>query len=105
MSKNDNSPVNQSFLLDTQSQLLMSTEKYEQALEILTQLSQSATADGSVFLHLAECHRKMGKTAESQQAFAIAQQLGISTSLLPPMDKRMVDSLTETYSKTPGSKN
>ena len=77
----------------------MAAGKTEQALEILTPLSQSATADASVFLHLAECFHKMNRNEESQQAFATAQQLGISTSVLPPMDKRIYDDLTVTYTK------
>jgi Flp pilus assembly protein TadD len=91
--KSDSSPVEQSVLQDTQAQLLLAAGKTEAALEILTSLSQSVTADASVFLHLAECYHKQGRTDESQKAFAISEQLGIASSLLPPMDKRIYDNL------------
>ncbi len=99
MASNKSPAGSNSFLLDTQSQLLLAAGKTEQALEILTPLSKSATADASVFLHLAECFQKMNRIEESQQAFATAQELGISSSVLPPMDKRIYDNLTVTHTK------
>ncbi|MCX7396087.1 MAG: exosortase [Planctomycetales bacterium] len=102
MASNKSPAGSNSFMLDTQSQMLLAAGKTEQALEILTPLSQSVTADASVFLHLAECFHKMGRLEESQQAFSTARQLGISTSLLPPMDKRIYDTLSATHTEQAG---
>jgi len=97
---NNKSPAgSNSFLLDTQSQLLSAAGKTDQALEILTPLSQSATADASVFLHLAECFHKLNRIKEFQQAFGTAQQLGIGTSVLPPMDKLIYENLVAANGK------
>ncbi len=100
MADNNSPPGSNAFLLDTQSQLLLAADKMNQALEILTPLSESPVADASVFLHLAACYQKMGKVEEAKQALAIAQQLGMTaTSILPPMDKRTYDELTDTHTK------
>ena len=97
---NNNSPAgSNSFLLDTQSQLLLAAGKTEQAYAILTPLSLSATADASVYLHLAECLHQMHKDEESRKAFEVAKQLGLTVNLLllPPMDKTIYENLLAVY--------
>ncbi len=86
-----------SFLLDTQSQLLLAAGKTEQAYAILVPLSQSVTADASVYLHLAECLHQMNKVEESGKAFDVATQLGLDVKLLPPMDKTIHEKLLAVY--------
>ena len=94
-----------SYLLDTQSQLLLAAGKTDAAYAILVPMSQSAAADASVFLHLAECLHQMNNDEESQKAFKVAQQLGITANLLPPMDKRIYDNLLTIYAVKKGVSN
>ncbi len=92
-----NNLAGKSVLLDTQSQLLLAAGKVDEAYAILEPLSQFATADVSVFLHLAECLRLQNRMVESRNAFAIAQQLGFAEGVMAPMEKRIYDRLTTVH--------
>ncbi len=97
LAKKTDAPAETAFLLDTQSQLLLYSGKAKEAFAILNPLSQSPTADASVFLHLAEALRQMGQPEESKRMFTISKQLGIDPKAMAPMDRKMYDALVAAF--------
>jgi exosortase len=88
------------YLQDTRAWLLLAEGKAGEAKSLLLTLSKSVAADTSVFLHLAVANAELGLADESKHAFDVARQMGITESLLPPMDRRAYQRLTQDSTAT-----
>lgn len=87
-------PEYTSIVKDTRGWLLMAEGNLNDAYQIFHQLSQSVEADASVFLHLAECARRLGRTADSRNALNTARQMGLQQTLMFPFEQQLYADLS-----------